>query len=71
MLTDCISTDSPGYLLVSDSDSISYYYTLAEIIEIPGTVASVQPLIAASRISGNAHTYVCKEIHHECVMLHI
>ena len=53
---------------MSDSDSISYYYTLAEIIEISGAV-SVQPLIVASRISGNAHTYVRKEIHHECVML--
>ena len=70
MLADCISTDSPGYLLVSDSDSISYYYTLAKIIEISGAV-SVQRLIAASRISGNAHTYVRKEIHHECVMLRI
>ena len=37
-----ISTDSPGYLLVSDSEVVSYYYTQAAQLEIPGAVAIVQ-----------------------------
>ena len=55
VLVDCISTDSPGYLLVSDSEGISYYYTQAAQLEIPGAVAFVQSLLSARRISGNVY----------------
>lgn len=43
---------------MSDSDSISYYFTLAAQLEIPQAQAFVKPLISASGISGNAHTYI-------------
>ena len=47
-------TDSPGYLLMSDSDSLSYYFTLSATLEAVGhgSVES-QQLIKADGISGN------------------
>ena len=63
VLVDCISTDSPGYLLVSDSEGISYYYTQAAQLETPGARADVRSLLSARRISGNVYIayYICKD----------
>ena len=49
-----ILTESPGYLLIADSDSLSYYFTLSATLEAAGGGSEEsQQLTMADGISGN------------------
>ena len=54
-------TDSPGFLLMSDATSISYFFTLSAILQ-PTTFVEATQLIEAAGITGNVYMYICREV---------
>ena len=54
ILSCIISTDSPGYLLVSEVNDVSYFFTVPALLE--RSAVTPQSLISASGVSGNLHT---------------